>query len=241
MNMSEKFQFDSFPTPGYAWRRWEMATFDIAEPDVHSTGQAAPARVDPAVELEQLRTAVSQQAHEQGFAAGRMEGIAAGRPQGLAQGQKEGYEAGFAQGLTLGRERAQDGVAQLERVMSACADAVSGIEKEVGQALVNLAVSIAEQVLRSTLSNEPERILDIVRDIVRIQADNEVVVILRVNPADLSLLEEFLSGEPGLKNWQLAADESIERGGCMAETPLGNIDATLQTRWQRAAASLGAR
>ena len=38
---------------------------------------------------------------------------------------------------------------------------------------------------------------------------------------------------------RLLADASIERGGCLAETVLGNIDATLQTRWERVTSALG--
>jgi len=36
----------------------------------------------------------------------------------------------------------------------------------------------------------------------------------------------------------LFADDTLLPGGCRAETPFGAIDATVQTRWQRVAASL---
>ncbi|NLC37416.1 MAG: flagellar assembly protein FliH, partial [Alcaligenaceae bacterium] len=62
---------------------------------------------------------------------------------------------------------------------------------------------------------------------------------LRVNPADLDLVDEYLQQSGSVTHWRLQADMSIDRGGCVAETALGNIDATLQTRWQRVVSTLG--
>jgi flagellar assembly protein FliH len=62
---------------------------------------------------------------------------------------------------------------------------------------------------------------------------------LRVHPEDLQLIREHLADEPSSAKWRLIADETILRCGCTAETILGNIDATLQTRWQRVTSALG--
>src|SRR3546814_18370110 len=62
---------------------------------------------------------------------------------------------------------------------------------------------------------------------------------LRLNPADLALVRQYMRTEPDTQNWRLHADETIAPGGCMADTALGSIDATLQPRWRRALAALG--
>jgi flagellar assembly protein FliH len=37
------------------------------------------------------------------------------------------------------------------------------------------------------------------------------------------------------------ADAAVARGGCIVESDLGAIDASIETRWARAAAALGSR
>ena len=62
---------------------------------------------------------------------------------------------------------------------------------------------------------------------------------LRVHPQDAAMLEQALAGDSDTPRYRLIPDERITRGGCMAETALGSIDATLETRWKRAIAALG--
>jgi flagellar assembly protein FliH len=50
----------------------------------------------------------------------------------------------------------------------------------------------------------------------------------------LNLAEELAEG-----GWQLIEDSSIERGGCMVETPSNQIDATNGMRWKRISDALG--
>ena len=61
---------------------------------------------------------------------------------------------------------------------------------------------------------------------------------LWANPQDIELIRLHLADELKEGHWRVLADESLARGGCRAETPYGDIDATLQTRWRRVAASL---
>lgn len=225
-----------------SWERWEMTAFDGPsgrEKKMPPLDATTAGTVQTVLDLEQLRSAASARARAQGYAAGHAEGINAGTIEGHEAGQKEGYEAGFSAGLAEGRAQAEQAAEQLQNLADSCASAIGSIEAEMGQALIALAINIAEQVLRSTLAEQPDKILDLVRDIVLADLDKDAVLQLRVNPADLALVEEYLAADPGIKNWRINGDETIERGGCMAETELGNIDATLQTRWRRVVSSLG--
>lgn len=225
-----------------SWKRWEMTTFDSAparEKGMPPLGTTAADAIQIESELEQLRSATSARARAQGYAAGHAEGVVAGNIEGREIGQKEGYEAGFSAGHAEGRTQAERAAQQLQGLADSCASAIGSIETEMGQALIALAINIAERILRSTLAEHPEKILDLVRDIVLADLDKDAVLQLRVNPADLALVEEYLAADSNIKNWRIKGDEGIERGGCMAETALGNIDATLQTRWRRVASSLG--
>lgn len=224
---------------GEAWKRWQMAAFDAPAAPETPRQPSAPTAAELHAKIEGLRNAAVTRGHAEGYAAGHAQGLAAGIEQGREEGRKQGHEAGLQAGHAAGQENARLQASQLESLALACADAVVEVENEMGQAMISLAISIAEQVLRSSLDEHPEKILELIRDITHIDTSKEAVLRLRLNPADQELVQRYLDKEPGTKHWQLLPDESIERGGCLAETALGNIDATLQTRWQRVVGSLG--
>lgn len=221
-----------------------MASFDAPPAAAPAKTAVAPAQAlpDPEMlrkEVKRLHDAALAGGHAEGYAAGHAQGLEAGTDEGYKAGHSQGYEAGFSAGHASGRERAGQETSQLEALAQECATSIAAVEQEMGQALISLAVTIAEQVLRSTLDTQPEKILDVVRDITHMDTGRETILTLRINPADLELVQEYLDGDPGAGKWRLAPDASIERGGCIAQTALGSIDATLQTRWQRVTSSLG--
>lgn len=237
---------DSLYDAGGRWRRWELESFDPAPPEPEAPAAAAdqgePALPDPAevlAEIERLREAARARGHAEGYAAGHSQGHQAGYQEGHEQGLKEGRETGLAEGRADGLESARAEAEALRKLTESCAESLSNIEAEAGEALVSLALRVAEQVLRSTLSTEPERILDLIRDVVQVDGSQQGMLKLRLNPADLELVDQYLQHDASVPQWRLQADPAIERGGCIVETALGNIDATLQTRWQRVVSTLG--
>ncbi|WP_435956319.1 flagellar assembly protein FliH [Bordetella bronchiseptica] len=121
----------------------------------------------------------------------------------------------------------------------ACAASVARLEDNMGQSLLTLALDIAGQVLRTTLAEHPETMVAAVREVLHINPATGAAMRLWVHPDDLELVRTHLADELNEANWRLQADESITRGGCRTETAYGDVDATLQTRWRRVAASLG--
>lgn len=224
-----------------SWQRWEMAAFDKPV-KARDAAKPATSQVDSAAllkEVQRLRDTAQKRGHAEGYAAGHAQGLEAGMLEGNKQGQQQGYEAGFAAGHAAGREEAGKEAAALNAVATSAAASLATMEADMGQALIALAIRIAEQVLRSTLDSHPEKIQDLVHDILQLEAGKDALLKLRVNPADTQLVQQCLDGDPGARHWRLIDDSAIERGGCIAETALGNIDATLQTRWQRVVSSLG--
>lgn len=242
-------QFQSLYDAGGRWRRWELESFDEPAPEP-APEEAASGAQDPATmlpdpaevlaEIERLRETARERGHAEGFAAGHSQGHETGLREGRGQGLQEGRDTGYAEGYAQGQQAARAEAEQLQRIAQACAEAIEGFEAQAGDALLSLALRVAEQVLRSTLQAEPERILDLVRDVLQVDGSQQGVLRLRLNPADLDLVDHYLQQDATVSQWRLLADPAIERGGCIVETALGNIDATLQTRWQRVVSALGA-
>lgn len=172
--------------------------------------------------------------HAEGFAKGKVEAEKIGHDEGFQAGHREGYETGLAEGRTVSHAEAQ----RLTQLVNNCADSLQLLDTEISKSLVDLALDIARQVIRSTLAAHPEKVVDIVRDMLHVESTDGKTLYLRLHPEDIALLKRHLADDPRLHKWHLEPDEHIERGGCIAKTSLGDIDATLKTRWERIAGSL---
>lgn len=230
-----------------AWRRWEMGSVEPVT-DAGETTEAIEepeATLPPQVleEIARLKEEARQAGFAEGLARGQKKGFEQGHGEGLAkgveEGRKQGLEAGTQEALKQGRSKNAQEAAQLASLLESSAQALLNIEAETGQALIRLAISISQQVIRSTLAVEPEKILDTIHDVLHLDGGHEGLLRLRLHPDDLALVQEHLTDDPAARHWRLQGDPAIERGGCIAETTLGNIDATLQTRWQRVVDALG--
>ena len=222
-----------------AWRRWQMLSFDepaTVEAEPEPEPDPGP---DPAVVMAQLRAQAMAEGREEGYAQGHAAGVEAGQQAGHEAGYAAGREAGYAEGLAQARQQGAEEAQRLNALVQACAASVGALEEKMGQSLLTLALDIAQQVVRTTLSEQPEAVAAAVRDVLHINPSTHGQMRLWANPEDIELIRLHLADELKEGHWRVLADESIARGGCRAETPFGDVDATLQTRWRRVAASLG--
>jgi flagellar assembly protein FliH len=206
-----------------AWRRWQMLSFDepaVVEAEPEPEPDPGP---DPEVVMAQLRAQALVEGREEGHAQGHAAGLEVGQQAGYEAGLAAGREQGYAEGLVQAREQGAAEAQRLHALVEACAASLGSLEEKMGQGLLTLALDIAQQVVRTTLADQPETVINAVREV------------LHINPTAGGQMR--LWAKEG--HWRVLADESISRGGCRAETPFGDIDATLQTRWRRVAASLG--
>jgi flagellar assembly protein FliH len=222
-----------------------MMSFDEPSVETAAPGPLEAAPAEPAGPgLEEIVQAAREEAYREAFEQGKAEGHKQGYAQGLAEGREtghaEGYVAGHAEGLAHGREQGAQEAARLNTLVTRIAADLRGLEEQMGQSLITLALDVAAQVLRTELAERPDTMLAAVREVLRLNpAAPQGAMRLWVHPEDLELVRLHLAEELKEGNWRALADESVTRGGCRAETPYGDIDATLQTRWRRVAASLG--
>lgn len=222
-----------------AWRRWQMLSFDEPAPVEVEPEPAPDPGPDPAVVMAQLRAQAVAEGREAGYAQGHAAGVEAGQQAGHEAGLAAGREAGYAEGLAQAREQGAAEAQRLHALVEACATSLGSLEEKMGQGLLTLALDIAQQVVRTTLTEQPDTVANAVREVLHINPTAGGQMRLWANPDDIELIRLHLADELKEGHWRVLADESIVRGGCRAETPYGDIDATLQTRWRRVAASLG--
>ena len=149
------------------------------------------------------------------------------------QAYRQGYDAGYAQGSA----RAADEAARLAQLVETIRQETTGLEQRIAEDLVKLALTLARTLVRESLKVHPELLEAIVREAVAEVPPFSRGTRVRLNPDDAALLGAHLSQELG-GNWNVVEDANILRGGFRIETPTGEIDATLETRWQKLSAAL---
>jgi flagellar assembly protein FliH len=159
-------------------------------------------------------------------------------------------EAATAEGFAAGRA---DAVAALEPALAALTQAIADLEArqaDMASALerraVELGLALATKVVGSALAVSPELVVESVMGALRGIVERERVTVL-VNPADLDIVREAMDGLRaslgGIDHCVVEAERRVGRGGCIVRTPVGDIDATVETKLERAgevvAAALG--
>ena len=170
-------------------------------------------------------------------------GYRAGREAGYAEGLERGYAAGIEKADRQHREAERQAGATLSaRIASldtALEAAFAQVEREAADQVVALALDVARHALRATLAVRPETIVPVVQEALSSLFDERVRVHLHLNPRDVELVRSELGERLDARNCEIVGDASIEPGGCRAETPRAEIDATVATRWRRALAAIG--
>jgi flagellar assembly protein FliH len=149
------------------------------------------------------------------------------------QAYRQGYDAGYAKGAASAAAEA----ARLAALVEAARQETTALEQRVAEDLVRLALTLARTLLRESLAVHPELIAAVVRESVADVPPFSQATRLRLHPADAELLGKHLGKELG-PAWTVVEDAGITRGGCRIETSAGEIDATLETRWQKLCAAL---
>jgi flagellar assembly protein FliH len=179
-------------------------------PSVAEASSRAQSIVDAdEADAERIRSVARQQGHAEGFEAGRAE----------AHAQQEPVFAAMSEAIERLREQ--------ELIVADTVEAQAA----------TLAVEIAAKVVAGSLAVEPERVLDVIRGALRAIVERERIVI-QVNPADLELVRESMAEVAGslggIEHVDVQEERRVQRGGAVVRTEVGEVDARIATKLERA-------
>lgn len=205
-----------------AYQRWEVAAFDEAEEAARQAAARAAARpAEPAPVIEPDEPVILPTAAD-------VERI-------HNEAHDQGYQAGYAEGKAAVEARAE----AIGALMGELEASLKGIEQDVAERLLAVALEVAGQVLRQSLQVKPELILPVVREAVAALQPLHGHAILFAHPDDAALIREQLGELLAHNNWRILDDAALTRGGCRVELGASEVDATLETRWRRVLESIG--
>ena len=163
----------------------------------------------------------------------------------LAEAQAEAdqiRQAARNEGYASGRS---DAVAALEPALAALTQAIADLEvqqaemaSELERRAVELGLALSKKIVGVTLGLQPEKVVEAVTGALRGIVERDRVTVM-VNPDDLEIVREAMDGLRaslgGIEHCIVEAERRVARGGCIVRTPVGDIDARVETKLDRAA------
>lgn len=185
--------------------------WELASFDPYPGDKRQDSTLATVAELESIR----QQAHDEGYAQGR--------------------DAGYAAGIQQARTEA----AQIHTLLQNLQDALSQIDGQLAQSLLDLSLEIARKMTGEILQAKPEVILGIISDAIGGLPHFNQNAHLIMHPDDAELVRRHMGEQLSHAGWKIFTDTQIGRGGCRVETAHSQVDATTEARWKRIVESIG--
>jgi len=158
---------------------------------------------------------------------------------------KEAYSKGHAAGLAAARAESQQAlnqlktqVATLDQMLAAVAQPFNGLDSHVEEQLVQLAVTIARQLVRRELRMDPAQVIAIIRESVALLPAATRDGRVHLHPEDAAVVREKLATPTVDRAWTIVEDPVMTRGGCRVTTDTAHIDSRLDTRIQSIMAAI---
>jgi len=153
--------------------------------------------------------------------------------------QQQAYQEGFAAGMKDGRAESQAIAQRMQLLMTELHHSMTQFEEVMAQEIMDLALDIARQMVRSALQADPALVLAVVREAIDSLPHTRQTPTLVLHPEDAHLVREMLAQEFQGEVWRIVEDLHMERGGCRVEIATAEIDANMESRWQRIVTALG--
>jgi len=150
----------------------------------------------------------------------------------------------YGDAMDAARELARQ---QIDERIDSLSEAISQASKRLLQAedswkkhwetrVVQLAIAIAERVIRREVGHAPNIPQTLVCEALELAAGSNRIKI-RLHPQDVEFVGDSIESvgarNPEINPMEFVADESISRGGCLVETQFGEIDQRIETQLAR--------
>lgn len=156
---------------------------------------------------------VERRAHEEAYAQGRAEGLAAAEREMRPQLQQ-----------------LQARIERFDAIIATLAQPLQQLDAEVENQLLQLALTVGRHLVRRELRIEPAQVIAIIRETVALLPASARDVRVHLHPEDAAIVREKLATPTGERVWTIAEDPVMSRGGCRVTTETAQIDARLETR-----------
>ncbi len=148
-------------------------------------------------------------------------------------GYDEGHRAGLNQGRAEGRVQTEKVLQQFDKAIKDAVVQRESLLQEARQKVLDLVMQVSRQVTFDAVTVDPQATLAIIGGVIDTLTDRSKLKI-KVNPEHLPVvrqnIELFLKEPSLLRQISIEADSRVRYGGCLIETPSGDIDARVESQ-----------
>lgn len=143
-------------------------------------------------------------------------------------------EAAAKEGYQQGLQEARADIEQFKENMGQFLNAQQIVYDNIAPDILEISLDIAKKIIKKEMKDNPEVLLENVRDILKSLSKEEAKITLKVNSAQAEMLKQEIP--EALKVAGLEArvivvpDDNTMEGGCLVTTTNGVIDATMETQ-----------
>ncbi|NQT18611.1 MAG: hypothetical protein HQ592_02820 [Planctomycetes bacterium] len=138
----------------------------------------------------------------------------------------------FERGLAAGEQRSSERVASFVQALEKAHRDLLGFRAGIEEQAVELALKLAQTVMRTQPAFDASVLRSALDEAVKRAPANSILRV-KVNSDDLEAAE-LLCKALATGAVEVLPDATIGRGGCVLETKLGDIDSTIEQRWEAA-------
>ncbi|WP_236607848.1 flagellar assembly protein FliH [Wigglesworthia glossinidia] len=165
--------------------------------------------------------------------------ITTAQKKGFESGYKSGKESGYLQGLKEGLKQGLDQfnikkkekIFQIEQLIKELKSSISGLEAIIPSRIIQIALQISEKIIKKSPICDTKVLLKEIRKLLHEKNFLGDDLRLYVHPDDLNVLKEYFGETFKNQGWRLLGDGQLLRGGFRILTEDGEIDATLESKW----------
>jgi flagellar assembly protein FliH len=145
--------------------------------------------------------------------------------------REEGFQQGFDQGFAQGKVAVETQQKQWGELINALDHPLKMLNETIADTVFNLSITIAQQLVKKTLQVDPDEVISVVTDCLEILAEDSEKLKISLNPTDATLVIDYLNSYTSNNNYQIVEDAAITQGGCIVQSKVSTLDATLEKRF----------
>lgn len=152
------------------------------------------------------------------------------------------YQSGYQAGVEAGQQELErqygHRLQSMDSIVNALKEDQWRLRKEAELSVLNLALQIAERVIQTEIQLDRSKIENVVEEALDYVQREELVKII-LNPADYQYIDEnsnLLNKLPA--DVKIESDNSLMQGGCVLQTNLETVDASVERKLKELATQL---
>lgn len=143
-------------------------------------------------------------------------------------------EAAAKEGYNAGLEAAKFDIENIKASLAEFMNAKQEVYNSIAPDILEISLDIAKKIIKKEMSEDPQVLLENIKDIMKGLSKEETKITLRVNPSQAAILKQDVpevATSLGLEaKIIVVSDENVMEGGCLVTTTNGVIDATVESQ-----------